>query len=173
MVLAIVVEENQETMVLDTFKRMEDYVRANMYPLSAEDKLLIEKIEAMSIPDRWKFWQNEFKKCTKCYACRQACPLCYCTQCVAEQNQPQWISVPITPLGVTEWHMVRAMHLAGRCTACGQCAKACPVGIPLHLLPIRIGQEIESVYGTVAGTDAHETNVLSSFKNEDKEGFIG
>ena len=32
------------------------------------------------------------------------------------------------------FHIIRAFHVAGRCTDCGECTRVCPQGIPLHLL---------------------------------------
>jgi ferredoxin len=28
------------------------------------------------------------------------------------------------------FHMIRAFHVAGRCTDCGECSRVCPQGIP-------------------------------------------
>lgn len=172
-VYAIVALSDQSVKVLDSFAAIENFVQEYIKPIPESDQALIDRFDAMTPADRWEFWKKEFEKCTKCFACRQACPLCYCASCVVEQNQPQWVSVPASALGVMEWHMVRSMHLAGRCTACGQCAQACPVNIPLHLLPIRLGQEIEAVYGFRAGMKANEPSTLSTFKPDDQESFIG
>lgn len=172
-VLVLVQEADGGVKVMETFAEMEDFVERNYQPLNAADQALIDRLDAMTPAERREFWKKEFEKCTKCFACRQACPLCYCATCIVEQNQPQWVSVPASSLGVMEWHMVRSMHLAGRCTACGQCAQACPVNIPLHLLPIRLGQEIEEVYGFRSGMKSTEPSTLSTFKPDDKESFIG
>jgi len=99
--------------------------------------------------------------------------LCYCDQCTVELNQPQWISVASSSLGNLEWHLMRAMHLAGRCISCGQCAEACPMDIPLHLLTFKVSEDIKEIYGSVPGMNLKEKCAMSTFKPDDKENFIG
>ena len=86
--------------------------------------LTLEKLEAMTPAERWQFWQAEFSKCIKCYACRAACPMCYCTRCIVDDNRPQWIDPWPSPLSNMEWQISRVMHLAGRCIGCGACGLA-------------------------------------------------
>jgi formate dehydrogenase (coenzyme F420) beta subunit len=155
------------------FKAIEDYLVTQDFDIRADEKDMINKINSMSMNERWAFWNNEFSKCIKCYACRQTCPLCYCTRCFVESNQPQWISVAAHQLGNMEWHILRAMHLAGRCINCGECARACPVEIPLNLLTYCLNDDIKSEFNSVAGTSAKLESVLSSYKAGDKENFIG
>ena len=137
-----------------------------------DDKEMLAKLESMSPGERWKFWTDELSRCIKCYACRSKCPLCYCTRCTVECNQPQWIQVPSHELGNLEWHIMRAMHLSGRCVNCGACYRACPLSIPLHLLTIKTADVIEQNFGVRAGTGTEKTHVMSTFKPDDKENFI-
>ncbi len=114
---------------LASLEAIEKFVARYEPGLTQQEKALLAKIEAMSREERWAFWQSEFARCIKCYACRAACPMCYCTRCIVESNQPQWIPVAPHDEGNLEWHLVRAMHLAGRCLNCGFCAKACPTKV--------------------------------------------
>ncbi|MCX6136645.1 MAG: 4Fe-4S dicluster domain-containing protein [Ignavibacteriales bacterium] len=132
----------------------------------------VEDLAAMSVADRFAFWQEEFSRCFKCYACRSACPLCYCTKCITESNQPQWVTVAPHALGNFEWHLNRAMHLAGRCIQCGSCTLACPAGIPIALLTIEASNIVQREFGYQPGIKADAPAALSSFRVEDKEAFI-
>jgi ferredoxin len=138
----------------------------------AKDKELLDKLTSMSSEERFIWWQNELSKCIKCYACRQACPLCYCTRCFVEVNQPQWIQIQSNTYGNMEWHILRAMHLAGRCISCGDCGRACPVGIPCHLLTMHLADETTRYFGVHAGTSDKMKSVLSVYEPGDKENFI-
>jgi len=132
----------------------------------------IEKLAAMSPEDRAAFWAGQFAKCTRCYACRAACPGCYCTRCIVEKNVPQWISTAAAEHGNYAWNIIRAFHLAGRCTMCGACEAACPQGIPLMLLNVLLGQEVEKEFETKAGYDPEAKPVIGSWNPEDEEDFI-
>jgi len=133
---------------------------------------LLEKIEKMSPQERFSFWQEEFAKCIKCYACRQACPMCYCRRCIVDSNQPQWVNTSSHSLGNFEWNIVRAFHLAGRCVECGNCDRACPVNIPLRLINRKMAQEVLGAFDHFAGMSRTQEPVLASFKKDDSETFI-
>jgi formate dehydrogenase (coenzyme F420) beta subunit len=133
---------------------------------------LFEKIEKMSPQERFAFWQEEFSKCIKCYACRQACPMCYCRRCIVDSNQPQWINTSSHLLGNFEWNVVRAFHLSGRCVECGNCDRACPVNIPLRLINRKMAQEVLESFDHFAGSSKTQEPVLASFKKDDSETFI-
>ncbi len=99
----------------------------------------LDALMQMSPAERMSFWAQEFERCVKCYACRQVCPLCYCERCIADKNRPVAIDTSATPKGNFAWHITRAFHLAGRCVGCGECARACPAGIPLGLAQSHLG----------------------------------
>src|SRR6185369_11895978 len=81
----------------------------------------IARLEAMTPGERWAYWKEQFIKCIKCYACRQVCPFCFCEQCLCDRNKPQMVETTPRPAGNAAWHIVRAMHLAGRCAGCAEC----------------------------------------------------
>ncbi len=155
------------------FEAIENYIKKNPRDYKPDDKALLEKLDAMSEQERWDFWQKELSRCFKCYACRGACPMCYCSKCTVDCTQPQWISVPSHELGNFEWHMMRAMHLAGRCVNCGQCGEACPLDIPVNILTLKLSEDIGKNFGYVAGSSRNQDYVLSTYKPNDKENFIG
>ena len=159
-------------LALSTFSALEAQVAAQDNDLSAAEKAELDRFAAMGLEERRKFWQEQFSLCLKCYACRAACPLCYCTRCTVECNQPQWIPVPAHDLGNLEWNVMRAMHLAGRCVNCGDCSRACPVGIPLHLLNQKLISDVFTNFNSRSGVSAKSDNALSTFKPDDPEDFI-
>ncbi|MCX6334335.1 MAG: 4Fe-4S dicluster domain-containing protein [Bacteroidia bacterium] len=71
-----------------------------------------------------------------------------------------------------EWHILRAMHLAGRCISCGECGRACPVGIPCHLLTMHLADQTQMYFNVHAGTSDKMKSVLSVYEPGDKENFI-
>ena len=135
-------------------------------------KGLLSELNKLSPEEKFLYWQKELSKCIKCYACRQACPMCYCTRCTVEVNQPQWIPVQANTHGNMEWHILRAMHLAGRCISCGECGRACPVGIPCHLLTMHLTDQVYNYFKVYAGTSEKMSSVLSTYEPNDKESFI-
>jgi formate dehydrogenase subunit beta len=137
-----------------------------------KDRALIAELNKLSPAEKFAWWQKELSKCIKCYACRQSCPMCYCTRCTVEVNQPQWIPVKANTHGNMDWHILRAMHLAGRCISCGECGRACPVGIPCHLLTMHLADQVFNYFKVYAGTSEKMSSVLSTYEPNDKESFI-
>jgi ferredoxin len=98
--------------------------------------------------------------------------MCYCERCTMDGNRPQWVPAASHALGNLEYHLVRAMHLAGRCVECGTCGKACPVGIPIHLFTIFAEESVRRQFGQRGGAGAGTGYALSSFRPGDQESFI-
>ncbi len=132
----------------------------------------VHKFEAKSIEERFKFWQEEFSRCIRCYACRQICPLCYCPRCVADQTTPAWFSRATVLEGNFAWNVTRAIHLAGRCIDCGECERACPVGIPLREINKKIEKDIKELFNYEAGKDIEAKPLLAGFDKNDPGDFI-
>ena len=68
------------------------------------------------------------------------------------------------------FHIIRAFHVAGRCTDCGECSRVCPQNIPLHLLNRKFIKDINEFYGEFqAGEDTETRAPLNIFNTEDVE----
>ncbi len=132
----------------------------------------IRTLDGREASERWGFWADHFSRCIKCYACRQYCPLCYCERCIAEKNMPQWIETSSHPRGNLAWNLIRAMHLAGRCTFCGECERACPVDIPLNLINQKLSVVIKEAFGYKSGYDPDGHPPLIVYSPDDRENFI-
>lgn len=172
-VLILGVTNKEELIEFSSFKEIESYIASVNSDISEEEKEMIKKLEAMTREERWQFWMEHLSlRCIKCYACRAACPMCYCSRCQVEFNQPQLVTVEATPAGNIEWHVLRAMHMAGRCVNCGECYRACPMGIPINLLNYLTIHTIREKFNATAGVSSELKSIMSSFKNDDKENFI-
>ena len=141
-------------------------------PIGKDDYKPVKDFEKKSLDDKWKFWEEQFSRCIRCYACRNVCPACYCKECMAEQLNPQWLCRSVNLSENTVWNVMRAFHLAGRCTDCGECERVCPMNIPLMLLNKKVEKDIKELFDYVAGVDVDEKPLLAMFKPDDPEGDI-
>jgi len=132
----------------------------------------IARLEGLTPSERWAYWKEQFSKCIKCYACRQVCPFCFCEQCLCDRNKPQMVESTPRPAGNTAWHIVRAMHLAGRCAGCAECERVCPMDIPLNLLNRKMAKELKELYDYEAGFEVKEQGPLNSYTEKDDQSFI-
>ena len=132
----------------------------------------IAKLKDMSPQQRWEFWENEFSRCIRCYACRNVCPACFCQRCFVEESEPQWI------LPVPQWQdnlmfqVIRNIHVAGRCTDCGECERACPVNIPLRSLTKEMYDLVDELFHFKAGMDKEAPPLMTHYELEEAEDLI-
>ena len=131
----------------------------------------VEKIEAMSPEEKFAFFQKELSKCIRCNACRNVCPACSCRKCVFDSNKfDSAKKANVDSFEEKMFHIIRAFHVAGRCTDCGECSRVCPQGIPLHLFNRKFIKDINEFYGEFrAGADTEATAPLTDFTFDDIE----
>ena len=149
-------------------------VEAEVAETDSKRMEMVEKLEAMTADERYAFWQNEFSRCIRCNACRNICPACTCEKCVFDNNA-LYTSQKVAETSFEEslFHIIRAWHVAGRCTDCGECSRVCPQGIPLHLLNRKFIKDINEIYGPYqAGADMETKPAMLTFKEEDPETSI-
>lgn len=149
--------------------------KSSFVPPDASTGMVFDKIkelDKLNLSEKWKFWQEHFSRCVKCYACSKVCPLCYCERCIVEKNVPQWIETSAHPRGNLAWNLVRAMHLTGRCTFCGECERSCPVNIPLNLINQKMSLTVKEAFDYKSGYDPNVHPPLIVFNPDDKEDFI-
>ena len=141
-------------------------------PVNPARTMQIEALEKMTPEERRAFWDKELGRCVRCYACREACPMCYCVQCKANNAMPQWIDPSPTLPGNQAWQMMRVLHLAGRCVDCMECERACPESIPLGLLARSVADAVEHRFGSKACDDPSVAAPMGQFSTDDEEEFI-
>ena len=131
----------------------------------------VAKIEAMTPEERFAFFRNELSRCIRCNACRNVCPACTCEKCVFD-NDASGIAQKAASDSFEEnmFHIIRAFHVAGRCTDCGECSRVCPQNIPLHLLNRKFIKDINELYGNYqAGENIGNRSPLTDYTQSDAE----
>jgi ferredoxin len=111
----------------------------------------VAELDALQPDQRMEYWLSQFDRCIRCYACRQACPMCDCPTCLYERDDSLWVGMGITTNEKRTFHLGRAYHLAGRCIDCHECERVCPMEIPISLLNGKLIQEMQAVFAYRAG----------------------
>jgi ferredoxin len=113
--------------------------------------------------------------------------MCYCDECVVDSinlavtadttadekaQRIRWIQRSAESSENLIYHLVRAIHLAGRCIDCGECERACPLDIPLRFLNKKLEKEAKELFGYEVGFDPALPALISCFRDEDPQDFI-
>ena len=154
------------------FKVFDEVIGESAEETETKDRFAqVEELENMTSEERYAFWQGELSKCIRCNACRNVCPACSCMKCVFD-NPKSGVASKANADSFEEkmFHIIRAFHVAGRCTDCGECSRDCPQGIPLHLLNRKFIKDINELYGEYqAGEEAGTRAPLVNFTFDDAE----
>jgi len=147
-------------------------IEGSARPVGDNGGSLLKEFAELSETERWQKFREEISRCIRCYACRQACPMCYCTECFAETNNPAWIGVTTELTDTMIFHIVRIFHQAGRCVECDACVRACPMGIDLRPFTKKIAADVRELFGFTPGFDLETPPPLVTFREDDQQGFI-
>lgn len=129
----------------------------------------IARLKEISSDERWAFWEKELSRCIRCYACRNVCPACFCQRCFVEETEPQWA------MPVPRWQdnlifqIIRNIHVAGRCTDCGECERVCPVNIPLRSLTREMYDIVDELFHFKSGMDKDALPLMAHYEQEEAE----
>jgi coenzyme F420-reducing hydrogenase beta subunit len=132
----------------------------------------VERVEKMDDQEKWAFFAELVSPCIRCYACRNACPLCYCPTCFVDESDPQWVGKSIDPTDTMTFHFLRAYHCAGRCTDCGACERACPVGIPVRQFTKKLNKDALELFSWEAGLSLNQRPPLDVYRVDDYNDFV-
>lgn len=132
----------------------------------------IKEFSAKTREERWRIFETELSKCIRCYACRNACPNCYCKECFAEQTKPKWLGITNDLTEIIFYHIGRIFHQAGRCVDCGACVRACPMDINLRLFARILVDEVKERFGYEPGLSLEELPALAAYAPNDSQEFI-
>ena len=132
----------------------------------------VREIEALSPEEKTKYFEKLLEPCIRCYACRNACPLCYCPTCFTDESRPQWVAKGQDPTDVSTFHFLRAYHCAGRCTDCGACERSCPVGINMRVFTKKLEKDCLELFEWEAGLDPDVRPPLDTYRPSDPDEFI-
>ncbi|MFY1643961.1 Coenzyme F420 hydrogenase/dehydrogenase, beta subunit C-terminal domain [Methanoculleus bourgensis] len=93
---------------------------------------------------------EDSSRCTKCYACIENCPICYCVEC--STKKPYLVPPGVLPVPFM-FHLIRYAHVADSCVNCGQCEENCPMEIANSLYMHALQTDMEKMFGHTPGVD--------------------
>ena len=133
----------------------------------------VQEMENKTADERYDYWQSQFAKCIRCYACRNICPACNCLECYSEQYRTGWQGKQANTLENSLFGFTRAYHIGDRCVECGECERVCPMDISLMKLHRKLIKDAKELFGSEeAGLSAKPTQTLGSYSPEDLEEFM-
>jgi len=129
----------------------------------------VRRIESMSSEEKSQYVDDLISECIRCYACRNACPLCYCSTCFVDASDPQWVGKSQDPTDIRTFHFLRAFHCAGRCTDCGSCERVCPMEIKVRVLTKKLEKDCLELFNWEAGIDLEKRPPLNTYNPGDPD----
>ncbi|NIN67341.1 MAG: hypothetical protein GTO63_22105, partial [Anaerolineae bacterium] len=153
-----------------------DFTLGDVVPASIEagegEFDLVEELVELPLEERRAFWQKQFERCIRCHACREVCYACYCQECIFDRKVPRWLDKPPLLPENEIYHLIRAVHLAGRCIDCRECERVCPMNIPLSRLYKKVQKDVAELFEYEAGMELDTVPPLVDFKLDDQDPFM-
>ena len=131
----------------------------------------LDDFEALPPQEKDRVMAEAFATCIRCFACVHVCPVCYCwDQCVNRSRRPALVGQKVGTKENLMFQLVHMFHVAGRCSSCGACDRACPAEIPLFLLHRKMNKELYEMLGFQAGLDLKGKPAFQTFDIADALG---
>ncbi|MEW6218646.1 MAG: formate dehydrogenase [Thermodesulfobacteriota bacterium] len=113
-------------------------------------------------------------RCSRCYNCRNLCPICYCPECVFvpaklgydSERYLAWATRKGSlslPTDVVLFHLTRMSHMLTSCVGCGICEAVCPNQIPLGRIYSVLRKKVQDQFGYQAGRALDEPLPVTVF----------
>ncbi len=131
----------------------------------------VRELEGLTAAEKEAFWQRQYERCIRCFACRNVCPACNCRECCLDQADPAWIGKETTVSEQQMFHFIRAFDVAGRCVDCGECERVCPMDLPLMLLNRKLIKDIEELFAVEKAHVPQDAEPLGYFRPDDRDEF--
>jgi len=156
---------------VDPSPRLADSWLDEPLPAGVRDFKAVSHMEQQPPEARYAFWARQFRRCIRCYACRNVCPACSCRSCSLDDPELQERATSLADQ--FGFQFTRAYHVAGRCVACGECQRACPMSIPLSLLNEKFLKDIRDSFGIADPHRPSAVEPLACYRPDDPESWRG
>lgn len=135
---------------------------------------VVKKLEDEPRDERDAYFDRIFRKCIRCYACRDVCPCCTCRKCFVDQHRVGWQGKQNNLAENRFYQLTRVMHIADRCIECGECERVCPMNLPLMEFNRKAIMDMNDLFGEFeAGlTDNEPKSALITYELGDVEEFM-
>ena len=133
----------------------------------------VEELEKMPLEKRREYWDAQYDKCIRCYACRNVCPACNCRECFADQYRTGWQGKQIDRAQNMIYGLTRAYHVGDRCIECGECERVCPMNLTIMRLPGKMLRDINDLYGSYeCALTGDQASALGEYDLADADEFM-
>jgi formate dehydrogenase subunit beta len=142
-----------------------------------EQQVLKEQQEQLKGPDKLL---AALSSCIRCHNCMTVCPICYCKECffkspTFEMEADRYMGMAEKrgaarmPADMLLFHITRMAHMSHSCVACGMCAEACPMGVPVFKLFKATSKKVQELFNYEPGRSPDEEIPISTFKEQELE----
>ena len=119
-----------------------------------------------------------FDKCVNCHNCRQACPICYCKECLFDSSvfdaeaykfirRAENKGLFKLPSDALLFQLGRMNHMILSCVECGLCEQACPNNIPLMDVFIPAAENAQKQFDYHPGKDKNEKVPMIVYREDE------